>query len=171
MSDHTWVIRIISLRANNWDCKRACKTRKQMIIYLFLWLHTTLWTHSVASLTKYVFLKCWSWWLYTSLKYLWFTKNIRKERRRKNLRYRLLLFWPLKLCLLDFAEQSLHCSIILRGKEWRLCNFAGQSTIAPWFCGTKSALLHNFAGQVLHCSKILQGKYISSSLKIQQNLS
>ena len=60
--------------------------------------------------------------------------------------------WPLKLCLRDFAEQSLHCSIILRGKDmdfrakikqqmrfflflkkyfnmWQLC----QGSIAPWW--------------------------------------
>ena len=40
------------------------------------------------------------------------------------------IFWPLKLCLHDFAEQSLHCSIILRGKEQSLRDFAGQRTKA-----------------------------------------
>ena len=40
------------------------------------------------------------------------------------------IFWPLKLCLLDFAEQSLHCSIISQGKEQSLRNFAGQRTKA-----------------------------------------
>ena len=49
--------------------------------------------------------------------------------------------WPLNLCLRDFAEQSLHCSIISRGKERSLHDFAGQRTKALWFCGAKSALL------------------------------
>ena len=40
------------------------------------------------------------------------------------------IFWILKLCLHDFAEQSLHCSIISRGKEQSLCDFAGQRTKA-----------------------------------------
>ena len=38
------------------------------------------------------------------------------------------VFWPLKLCLHDFAEQCLHCSIILRGEERCLHDFAGQRT-------------------------------------------
>ena len=40
------------------------------------------------------------------------------------------IFGPLKLCLHDFLEQSLHCSIILRGKEQSLYDFAGQRTMA-----------------------------------------
>ena len=78
--------------------------------------------------------------------------------------------WPLKLCLRDFAEQSLHCSIILRGKERSLRDFAGQRTKALWFCGAKSALLHNFAGQSLHCSIILRGKDMDFRAKIQQQM-
>ena len=45
--------------------------------------------------------------------------------------------WPLKICLHDFAGQSLHCSItrgaknevsvILQGKEQKVWDFAGQS--------------------------------------------
>ena len=78
--------------------------------------------------------------------------------------------WPLKLCLRDFAEQSLHCSIILRGKERSLRNFAGQRMKALWFRGAKSALLHNFAGQSLHCSIILGGKNMYFRAKIQQKM-
>ena len=76
--------------------------------------------------------------------------------------------WPLKLCLCDFAEQSLHCSIILRGKERSLRDFAGQRTKALWFRGAKSALLHNFAGQSLHCSITLRGKDMDFRPKIEQ---
>ena len=76
--------------------------------------------------------------------------------------------WPLKLCLRDFAEQSLHCSIISRGKEQSLRNFAGQRKKALWFRGAKSALLHNFAGQSLHCSISLRGKDMDFRPKIQQ---
>ena len=78
--------------------------------------------------------------------------------------------WPLKLCLRDFAEQSLHCSIILRSKEQSLRDFAGQGTKALWFRGVKSALLHNFAGQSLHCSMILRGKDMDFRAKIQQEM-
>ena len=65
--------------------------------------------------------------------------------------------WPLKLCLHDFAWQSLHCSIIPREKNKvsvicgtkskRSMILQGKVCIAPWFCGAKFALLHNFAGQ------------------------
>ena len=72
---------------------------------------------------------------------------------------------PLKLCLRNFAEKSLHCSIILRGKEQSLCDFAGQRTKALWFCGAKSALLHNFARQSLHGSIILRGKDMNFGAK------
>ena len=78
--------------------------------------------------------------------------------------------WPLKLCLRDFAEQSLHFSIILRGKERSLRDFAGQRTKALWIRGAKSALLHNFAGQGLHCSIILRGKDMDFRTKIQQQM-
>ena len=69
-----------------------------------------------------------------------------------------------------FAEQSLHCSIISRGKKKSHRNFAGQGTKALWFCGEKSALLHNFAGQSLHCSIILRGKDMDFRAKIQQQM-
>ena len=78
--------------------------------------------------------------------------------------------WPLKLCLRDFAEQSLHCSIILRGKERSLHDFAGQRTKALWFRGAKSALLHYFAGQSLHYSIILRGKDMDFRAKIPQKI-
>ena len=78
--------------------------------------------------------------------------------------------WPLKLGLRNFAEQSLHCPIILRGKEWSLHDFAGQRTKALLLCGTKSALLHNFAGQSLHCSMILRGQDMDFRAKIQQQM-
>ena len=67
--------------------------------------------------------------------------------------------WPLKLCLRDFAEQSLDCSIILRGKERSLRDFAG-----------KERRLCEFAGQSLHCSMILQGKDMDFRAKIQQQI-
>ena len=78
--------------------------------------------------------------------------------------------WPLKLCLRFFAEQSLHCSIILRGKERSLRDFAGQRTKALWFRGAKSALLHNFARKSLHCFIILRGKDMDFRAKIQQQM-
>ena len=80
------------------------------------------------------------------------------------------IWWPLKLCPRDFAEQSLHCSIISRGKERSLRDFAGQKTKALWFCEAKSALLHNFAGQILHCSIILRGKDMEFGAKIQEQM-
>ena len=78
------------------------------------------------------------------------------------------ILWPLKICLHDFAQQSLHCSIILQGKEQSLRDFAGQRTKALWFRGAKSALLHNFAGQSLHCYIILRCKDIDFRVKIRQ---
>ena len=42
---------------------------------------------------------------------------IRKKRVKSKFRLFLLLYWPLKLCVCDFAGQSLHWSIILQGKE------------------------------------------------------
>ena len=78
--------------------------------------------------------------------------------------------WPLKLCLRDFAEQSLHCSIISWGKEQSLRDAAGQRTKTLWFCGAKSALLHNIAGQGLHCSIVLRGKDMEFRAKIQQQM-
>ena len=111
-----------------------------------------------GSVTKKISLKsgpngCIDLWNYTYLQ-----KKVRKKNRKSSFKIIFLLFWPLKLCLCDFAGQSLHCSMILRGKVWRLYDFAGQSMKAPWFCGAKSALLYNFAGQSLHCSMILRGK-------------
>ena len=80
----------------------------------------------------------------------------------------MLLFWPLKLCLSDFEGQSLPFSIIslakyegsmiLRGKVWWLCDFAGQSMKATWFCGVKSTLRYNIAGQKLIFECILASK-------------
>ena len=40
--------------------------------------------------------------------------------------------------------------------------------MGPWFCGTKSALLHDFAGQSLHCFIILRGKDKVWRAKTQQ---
>ena len=45
-----------------------------------------------------------------------------------------VVFWPLKLCLREFAEQRLHCSITPRDKEQRLHKSAWQRTKAPWNC-------------------------------------
>ena len=53
-------------------------------------------------------------------------KKIKKE---KTIKFDDIV-WPLKLCLHDFAEQCLHCSIILRGNKRSLFDFAGQKTKA-----------------------------------------
>ena len=107
-------------------------------------------------------------------------KNINLQKKKKIyliLWLFLLWFLPLKLCLFDFAGQSLHCFIILRSKERRLCDFAKKITIcdfaeqrtkALWFCRAKSALLYNFAELCLHCLLFLQDKEMHSRAKIQQ---
>ena len=98
---------------------------------------------------------------------MFYKKIIRKKEKKFKFED---ICWPLKLCLRNFAEQSLHCSIILRGKEQSLRDFAGQRTKALWFCGAKSALLHNFAGQSMHCSIILRGKDMDIRAKIQPKM-
>ena len=44
-------------------------------------------------------------------------KEKKEEKSNIILEYFLLLFWLLKLCLWNVLGQSLHCSIISRGKE------------------------------------------------------
>ena len=94
-----------------------------------------------------------------AVQYVWFGWHWGQERSLM-----------LKLCLHDFAGQSLHYSIISRGKEQSLCYFVGQRTKAPGSRGAKSALLHNFAGQSPHCSLILRGKDIVLRAKKQQQM-
>ena len=52
------------------------------------------------------------------------------QKMEKNIKFKGMC-WPLKLCLHDFAGQSLHCSIIPRGKGQSLCDIAGQGTKGP----------------------------------------
>ena len=59
--------------------------------------------------------------------------------------------------------------IIPWGKKQSICDFAEQRTMGPWFCGTKSALLHDFAGQSPHCSITLRGKDKVLRAKTQLN--
>ena len=51
------------------------------------------------------------------------------HKKEKEIKFQSIC-WPLKLCLHNFAEQSLHCSIILQGKEQSLQEFTGQRTKA-----------------------------------------
>ena len=53
----------------------------------------------------------------------------KKNKKEKTIKFDDIV-WPLKLGLHNFAEQCLHCSIILRGNDQCLFDFAGQKTKA-----------------------------------------
>ena len=59
--------------------------------------------------------------------YIWDLKN-KYKKKDKEIRF-LLLCWPLKLCVPCFAGQSLHYSLILRGKVCIAPYFARQRVI------------------------------------------